>query len=326
MKNWWEKIRKKWLNDSDNNRQAKGLIISTNDKLNQIINSNRNSSKIQDQFFKTFDKEPLFKKIIKKDNEDEIFEKNNSSFNDISSKIKNIIDKRKKFYINDIFLKRRHEENNKQPPLCLYNPNYNYLYKHIPGFKIEKSTSRENISDKRYNLENININNKKKYNLQKDKIKINSSLNLVNKCLTPNNSSNKKTVNKTFITYIDVKNQENPKENELKQDKKNISLNKFHNNISLSQIGSPINNESKNKISFSYNPKFIEKNVLVPNFDKMMPRFLKPKKSGTYINLDYSPNYNAIFPSVLDNKPIDFKRRRKYYNLKKIIAKKIILK
>ena len=60
-------VRKKWMNESDNNVRAKGKSLSTNDKLKQIINSNRNAYKIKEIFFKTFDKEPLFKNIIKKE-------------------------------------------------------------------------------------------------------------------------------------------------------------------------------------------------------------------------------------------------------------------
>ena len=115
-------VRKKWMSETDHNLKAKGKYLSTNDKLKQIINSNRNACKMKEKFFKTFNKEPLFKYIIKKGNIKEILKKNNKS---LSPKIKNIIEKRKKFKVNNSFLKKRHEENNRQPPLCLYSPKYN---------------------------------------------------------------------------------------------------------------------------------------------------------------------------------------------------------
>ena len=39
------------------------------------------------------------------------------------------------------FYKRRWEENNRKPPLGLYNPRYNYIDKHIPGFNFYNDPS-----------------------------------------------------------------------------------------------------------------------------------------------------------------------------------------
>lgn len=68
-------VRKKWMSETDHNLKAKGKYLSTNDKLKQIINSNRNACKMKEKFFKTFNKEPLFKYIIKKGNIKEILKK-----------------------------------------------------------------------------------------------------------------------------------------------------------------------------------------------------------------------------------------------------------
>jgi hypothetical protein len=51
-------MQKKWIIEEENKTKSK--FITTNDKLKQIINSHKNIYEIQQQFFKTFDKEPLF--------------------------------------------------------------------------------------------------------------------------------------------------------------------------------------------------------------------------------------------------------------------------
>ena len=155
--NFANQVRKKWLNEDEFNSNYK--IRTTNDKLKQIISTNKNAAKIQDIFFKTFDKEPIFKKIIKKENEKN---KNKLGLNSsgISAKIKNIMENRKKFNISNTFLKKRQEENNRSPPLCSYTPKYSYIYKHIPGFNFnhEKTVSKKKIvinSDTNYKLNEI---------------------------------------------------------------------------------------------------------------------------------------------------------------------------
>ena len=62
-----------------------------------------------------------------------------------------------------------------------------------------------------------------------------------------------------------------------------------------------------------------KKNILVPNFDKMISRNLKFPKS-CISNEIYFPNYDAIFSGVLNNKPIDYEYRKKTSFLKKIIC------
>ena len=57
-------LQKKWLIEEENKTKSK--FITTNDKLKQIINAHKNIYKIQEAFFKTFDKEPLFNILYKK--------------------------------------------------------------------------------------------------------------------------------------------------------------------------------------------------------------------------------------------------------------------
>ena len=314
--NFSNQVRKKWSNN-DFGGSSKPQIKTTNDKLNKIINSNKNASKIQDIFFKTFDKEPLFKKIIKKDNE-KIKTNNN---NNIALKIKNLIENRKKFNVSTTFLKRRYEENNRQPPICLYTPKYSYIYKRIPGFNFhkEKTTSRKKINiDNNYKI-NISLKNnnydENDYNIR-SKIYDSKLLKKVNSSLTPLHISKKR----VHLSLIDDNSNKEKKESE--ENKDYVMLNKHQNNFFLSQqCSSPLNNEAEKKIQFDYSPKIMKKKVFVPNFDKMMPRFLdKSRNAGISSNIDYNPNYNAIFTGVLNNKPVDLERRRKYYNLKKIIS------
>lgn len=308
------KVRKKWKNDYEFDSTFKSKIRTTNDKLNQIINTNRNAAKIQELFFKTFDKEPIFKKILKKD-----YEKAKTN-NNIASKIQNIIENRKKFNISNTFLKRRYEENNRQPPVCLYSPKYTYIYKHMPGFNFhrEKTISRKkiilDINDKnQISKENNNNMNQNDYKIKK-LINNSKSYNKIHN-LTPLNISKKK-VN---LSIIDDNSKEIIKEFEENKDFTHINTNQK--NFFLSQQYSPLKKEIEKKTPQYYSPKYINKNILVPDFDKMLPRFLeKTKKPGYLSNADYSPNYNAIFSGVLNNKPVDLKRRRKYYNLKKIIT------
>lgn len=316
--NFADEVRKKWSNNY-NTPTSGSKIRTTNEKLKQIINSNKNASKIQDIFFKTFDKEPLYKKIIKKENSNEKLINIKYNSNSLSTKINKIIENRKKFNISNTFLKRRHEENNRQPPICLYNPKYNYIYKHVPGFNFqnEKRLSRK----KNINLDQIEKSNLTKEfnntNVDRNTNKINN--NIINSksvnSLTPIHISN----NKSYISFIGLNNKDKNKEIE---ENKNITSNKKSSyNFFLSQQGAPSSRELHNKIKLDYSPKMIEKNVLVPNFDKMIPRFgEKSKKYTNLTNLDYSPNYDAIFSHVLNNNPIDYERRRKFYYLKKIIS------
>lgn len=316
--NFANKVRKKW---SNNNNNAKMKIITTNDKLKQIINTNKNAAKIQDLFFNTFNKEPIFKKINKKDNN-----KNKLNTKEISSKIKNIIENRKKFNISNTFLKRRKEENNRSPPICLYTPKYSYIYKHTPGFNFEKTISRKKDIQKNNELDLLNsdiINNSKDTNNNSSSINdinskkryiINSKSNkIIKTSLSPIHLSSKR----SHISLLSDNNNERKKGNE-----ENIFY-KNQNNFFLSQQFSPINDEIENKlkVDYSYSPKLIGKNVLIPNFDKMLPRFIENnKKTNQLSKIDYSPNYNAIFCNVLNNNPIDYKKRKKYYKFKKIIT------
>ena len=311
-------IQKKWMIEEENKTKSK--FITTNDKLKQIINSHKGIYQIQEAFFKTFDKEPLFKKLVNKENGNEklirnTFKTKSNKSADKLNNLKKIKDKEREK--NEEFYKRRREENNRKPPLGLYNPRYNYIEKHIPSFNfhneptIQKQTiSTQKIQDNQNNSTTI-----------KNSSRNNSSINSLNQSLTPN-YKNKYTPD--IFSSIDV-NKENNRLNKYKI--KLLSVNKNQENIFLSQLNiipqskNIIDNNEKEKfLQFNYTPKMIEKNIPVPIFSKMSQRFNYKIEKGHISNADYPPNYNAIFSNVVDNKPIDYEKRRKHYYLKKIIT------
>ena len=115
-------MQKKWIIEEENKTKSK--FITTNDKLKQIINSHKNIYEIQQQFFKTFDKEPLFKKLINKEHAKEKLLKKSlkAKSNKIGEKMRNFLkmkEKEKEREKTDSFYKRRWEENNRKPPLGL---------------------------------------------------------------------------------------------------------------------------------------------------------------------------------------------------------------
>ena len=311
-------LQKKWLIEEENKTKAK--FITTNDKLKQIINAHKNIYKIQEAFFKTFDKEPLFKKLINKENKKEkppkksLRIKTNKSEEKMNSLMK-IKDKNREKNIE--FYKRRWEENNRKPPLGLYNPRYNYIDKHIPGFNFYNDPS---ISKKSKSFQKIQ--EKKDTSVKNSSRNVSTITTSLNHSLTPLDKT--KNISE-FSSSIDI-NREKNRMNKYKL--KLLALNKNQENIFLSQINiaSPDksnieNNEKEKVIQFNYTPKIVEKNIPVPIFSKMSQRFNDKKSNKGHIsNADYTPNYNAVFLNVVDNKPIDYEKRKKHYYLKKIIT------
>ena len=107
----------------------------------------------------------------------------------------------------------------------------------------------------------------------------------------------------------------------LKKNQENVFLSQLN---SFSQNKTSLDSSDKDKekvLHFNYTPNMISKNIPVPIFSKMTERFgNKNINKGHITNADYSPNYNAIFCNVVDNKPIDYEKRKKHYYLKKIIT------
>ena len=326
------KVRKKWSNDYiDPSLKAKSR--STNDKLMQLINANKNTSKIQETFFQTTDQESILNQLNKKENSSDKLTSKKYSKAALSKKIINIIENRKKFNVSNEFIQRRHEENNRRPPICLYTPKYNYIYKNMPNFYFyrEKNYSKKRNDGvgldlyKKFNrTKDFNISNIEEGNLiGTNKIGNIKHYNHSMHFLTPIHLSNNKSCSSFFGT-----NDDKDKSKEI-EEKKNSSKKKVD-NFFLSQLGaSSQSHDSENNISHTnnannirseYTPKIIEKNKLVPNFDKMIPRYKKRRGGVPLRNLNYSPNYDAIFSNVLNNKPIDYEKRRKHYFLKKIIS------
>lgn len=330
-------LQQKWLLEEENKTDSK--LITTNDKLKQIINSNKNLYKIQQAFFKTFDKEPIFNKFFNKEKKDEnqsnkfINKKSNKSASKIYSLMKMKQTERQK---NPEFYKRRWEEINRKPPLGLYNPKYNYIEKHIPGFNfhIEPTISRKTISFKKF----IEPKKDKKaiINNSKSNSKNNSKINSKNNSTINNNSSNYSTTpaNKSkkiyeFKSSMDA-NKRTGRNNNNRYKLGYFPLKKNQENVFLSQINSfsqnktSLDSSDKDKekvLHFNYTPNMISKNIPVPIFSKMTERFgNKNINKGHITNADYSPNYNAIYINPVNLKPIDYEKRKKKNYLKKIIT------
>ena len=192
----------------------------------------------------------------------------------------------------------------------------NYIEKHIPGFNFHNEPT---ISKKTISFQKIHDNKESSIKNKSRNVSTNNSL---NHSLSPNYKS--KNIS-DFSPSIDVNNEKN-RINKYKL--KLLSSNKNQGNIFLSQINiassdkaNVDNIEKENVLRFNYTPKLIEKNIPVPIFSKMSERFTnKIANKGHISNADYTPNYNAIFSNVVDNKPIDYVKRKKYYYLKKIIT------
>ena len=309
--NFEKAIKKKLLIDEDNKTKSK--IITTNDKLQQIINSHKDIYELQQTFFKTFDKEPLFKKLVNKENKTKgrFISKSNRSENKLNylKKIKERVRKR-----SDSFYKRRWEENNRKPPLGLYNPKYNYIEKHIPSFNFHNEPS----------IPKNTISNNQIPEVEKEppkNAKNNSSNNSVNSILQPL-TPDIKMKNSLNFSSIDSNKSRNNKKRKTKLVPLNTSKNRDNFFVSQLNLVSQVKTDKDNneKILFDYTPKIIEKNIPVPIFNKMSERFKNINKNGLNPNLDYSPNYNAIFSNVINFQPIDYEKRRKYNYLKKIMA------
>ena len=301
----------------EEDNKTKSKIITTNDKLKQIINSHKEIYEIQQAFFKTFDKEPLFKKLINKQNKTKgkfkrnLISKSNRSEDKLNSLKKIKANIRKK---DDSFYKRRWEENNRKPPLGLYNPRYNYIEKHIPSINFHKQPT---ISKKTISNQDIPEIEKE----QPKSPKNNSSTISVNSIFQPL-TPDIKIKNNFDLSLIDSNKSRNSKRSKDKF--LSLNTNKNRDNVFISQLNlsskEKIDINKNEKIPFNYTPKIIEKNIPVPIFDKMSQRFKIINKSGINPNLDYSPNYNAIFSNAINFQPIDYEKKRKYNYLKKLMT------
>ena len=312
-----DSIHQKWIIEEEKKTNSK--FITTNDKLKQIINTHKDIAQIQDAFFKTFDKEPLFKQLIKKETiKDKLLKKSLKLKGDKSEKK---IDNKKKSKENkkerdESFYKKKLEENNRKPPLGLYNPRYNYIEKHIPSFNFNNESS---IPKKVITFKKVDNDKRETKNIKNNSRNI-ISINSLNHSLTPINKIKK---NQEFSS-IDATDETN----KINNSKINLlTFNKNKDNVFLSQlnlVNTQKNNskeDSEKTIQINSFPKILQKNIPVPIFNKMSPRFkLNTKNKGHISNADYNPNYKSIFSDILDNNPIDYEERRKRFYLKKIIT------
>ena len=320
-----QRMHKKWSRENDINSNK----VSTNEKLNQLINKSKRAIRYKEFLYKTFNQESLLTNIlINKSREfserNKHLEKNKNDQEEnnnegVTQNIQKMINKRNKFQINKLFLTRKHEENNRNPPVCLYTPKYDYITKHSPCVNIEKQSKKNleidsneirkrKINDNSFSLTPIYENKKRRQTFLSSFSSENSKIIL---SLIRNKSQIK---SRNYEYYIE--------ENE----DRNVNLIIKNKDFFLSQQGNKeINKNNKiNKNNFELSPlfpKLVEKKIPVPNFAKMLSRNKTMKSTQRGISdANYSPNYNAIFLDVVDNRPVDYELRKKKYNLKKILG------
>ena len=320
--NFAQLMHKKWS-------QEKNMDLNkptTNDKLNQIINKDKQAIKYKKFLYNTFNQESLLTSILIKKSK-EIMEKNKIRQEENKKRGKNeniqkIINGRNKYKINDLFLTRIREENNRHPPICLYTPKYDVISKHISSVNIEKQ-SKKNLE---IDLNEIHKNKKYNYSFSLSPIYKNEKNN--QSILSPI-SSEKSKINLSIIKNNNLNKSRNYKnlldESENKNQNSTIEKNQF---FLSQQNNNESNNKNNNKINKKFfkllplSPKVIEKKIPAPNFAKMLSRnkTVKTHKHKRLLNDSYSPNYNAIFLDVVDYKPVDYELKKKKYNLIKILG------
>lgn len=321
--NYVNRMHKKWSREKNINLNK----ATTNEKLNQIINKNKQAMKFKEFLYKTFNQESLLTNILinksreisekRKNLEKSKNDQEGNTSDGIVENIRNIINKREKFKVNKLFLTRKHEENNRHPPLCLYTPKYDVISKHSPCVNIEKQ------SKKNMEIDFNEIRKRKKYNNsflltpiyeKKRRQSLLSSFSSEKSNIISNLNQNKNEFKSRNYGNLIEENQN-----------QNLIMNKK--NIFLSQQDNIKNSKNDNKINKKFfellplSPKLVEKKIPVPNFAKMLSRNKKIRSTQRGVSdASYSPNYNAIFLDVVDNKPIDYELRKKKYSLKKILG------
>ena len=226
----------------------------------------------------------------------------------IRESIKRLKQHKTKFAIDKDIVKLKIKENKKTPPICAYNPNLDYISKHVPIpdlqghhhinlIKLKKQEEKKqikhvnNIYDDEEFEENydININNKKTNN------NIISIKSYNNKKINPHNINNK----------------------ELYYNSLNTIDNNFKYNILPKSQSHSMSIESTR-----LNKRKIKNNISVPIFNKMLSR---DKNNNSFFNnhcylADYFPNYNSIDSNankyIYINKDLKNKKNR----LRKIMA------
>ena len=300
----------------------------------------------------------LYKRRQLRENGEKVEEKEikNKNIYGTQEAIKHMLYLAKKYAVDKEIARIKTEQNKKSPPICKYSPNLNYISKHIPAFYFgyHKSTrekekeimNENNRSIKSYIIEENKNESKFKINNRNDE-KLNKTDNLL---MTENNNSKSiynsktKSMNSSISNKIQkikiIKNifkqpikLKKEKEKELKipslidkttiqEEKEPIKLN---NDLTGGKNTFNAKRHSIFKRNIPNNLKMMQNrvkyNISVPIFNKMTSRENKHRQANkNHNNFDYSPNYDAIFPSNYKYNSIKEKLKKKKYKLRKILG------
>ena len=278
---------------------------STNDKLNQIIQNLSSKRKLRKIFLNTneyYIANTKIKDLLKKNKliEKKRIENKVEKLDGIHESIQRLIRHKKRFALEESLVKFKIRENNKIPSICSYNPNYKSISKHIP---IADLQGHHNINLN--NLQQIKNEDNNKYNIELTKEKNNDNDN--NKTYIPKDSLSinsydyKKNISRNNLNHYQINNYSQRNNNKIN----NLFGISDYSSIELSQI----------------NPEKIQKNISVPNFNKMTSReqnnFFLPKQR--YL-ADYFPNYDSIYSNANKFMNINKELKDKKSKLRKIIS------
>ena len=314
------------LNSKNNIEPIEKNNISTTQKLNQIILNLPNKKKflrkkfLFDNNYQNDNFQTKIKDLIKKNQSIEkkqIIQKV-ERLDGIRESIKRLIQYKQRFAIDEIVVKLKVNENKKTPPLCKYNPNLDYISKHVPIpdlkghnyinlIKIKRQGEKKqikpiNIYDDEEFLEgnyDINKNIKKNNKSNNNNIIPINSYNL--KKINPKNINNTKFDNNSFNS----------------NDSKICYSNNYKYKYNIISKSQSISIESS-----PLNHKRIKNHISVPIFKKMISR---DRINNSFFNnhrylADYFPNYNSIDSNANKYIYINKDLKNKKNKLRKIMS------
>jgi len=249
-----------------------------------------------------------------------------------------------KYAIDKEILRIKTEQNNKSPPICRYNPKFNYISKHIPVVYFGYHKTNKNINETN-NKENDNIKIRDTPNdiTNNSSIKISKDLggeviiidkdNLINEN-NNNNSISNISKNKSTIKTIKIPKNIIKKPFKLNKNLKNPSLlNRIitklekekinDNNISAGRytINIKTHKNIKRNLPHMNKPINMKYNISVPIFNKMTSREKNRPFHDKFKNMaDYNPNYDSILPTKYQYKFTNNKLMKKRIKLRKILG------
>jgi hypothetical protein len=333
----------------------KTYFDTTSTKLDQIISKlQKSNSFITQQFFEDSNLQleneelrermkVLLKRRKAKENIEKIEkEKQKCQINSAKEAIEHMLYFSKKYAVDKEFIRINNEQNNKCPPICRYTPSLSYISKHIPVvyFGYHNKNNSDNIDDgnirtktlknfKKFKSLNINDTN----NTLEEGKKNNNSQESINNSIEETANKNKNKINNVdnytkkrnkikIIKKIMLNKQKEPNllNKIMKKIDKKQSKNK--NNSKLKTISNDVTVHKTIKKNIIPSHSIIKYNISVPLFSKMTSRakngFTKIKNKNM---ADYTPNYDAIYPSNYKhdiNTNENFKKKK--YRLRKILG------